>query len=87
MSLFKNTSSGSHSSLLPTISDTLDEVEKSSEESLTIDSEVKAKLDDFDEQFNWLLKLKKNTTVLYFIYNPNWSFYCTLCRLVFIFQS
>ena len=59
MSLFKNTSSGSHSSIKPTINDTLDKVEKSSEISSTIDSEVKAKLDDFDEQFNWHLKLKK----------------------------
>ena len=59
MSLFKNTSSRSHSSLQPTINDTLDVVEKSSEIFSTIDSEVKAKLDDFDEQFNWLLKLKK----------------------------
>ena len=52
MSLFKNTSSGSHSSIKPTINDTLDKVEKSSEISSTIDSEVQAKLDDFDEQFN-----------------------------------
>ena len=52
MSFFKNTSSGSHSSFKPTSNDPLDEVENSSEILLTIDSEVKAKLDKFNEKFN-----------------------------------
>ena len=35
------------------MTDTYDEVEETSNTSSNIDSEVKAKLDDFDEKFNW----------------------------------
>ena len=69
MSLFKSTSSGSHSSFQPTTNDTLDEVEKSSEISSTIDSEVKAELDEFDEQFNWFSQdsKKHNLSLIHLI--------------------
>ena len=49
--LLNDNSSGSHSAH-QTIKDSSDEIDNCSEISSTIDSEVKAKLDDFDEQFN-----------------------------------
>ena len=52
ISFSKNTTSGSYSSLQPTIHDTLDEVEKTSDISSIIDTDVKARLDDFDTKFN-----------------------------------
>ena len=51
MSILKDTSSGSHS-VQSTIKNSLDKVDKLSEITSTIDPEVKAKLVDFDEQFN-----------------------------------
>ena len=49
--LLNDTSLGSHSAH-STIKDCLDEIDNCGEISSTIDPEVKAKLDDFDEQFN-----------------------------------
>ena len=49
--LLNDTSLGSHSAH-PSINDSLGEIDNCSEISSTIDPEVKAKLDDFDEQFN-----------------------------------
>ena len=52
MSILKNTPSGSYLSLQHTIHNTLDEVEKTSDISSTIDPDVKARLDDFDAKLN-----------------------------------
>ena len=51
MSILKNTPSGFYSSSQPTTTDTFDEVDETSDTSSNIDSEIKAKLDDFDEKF------------------------------------